>query len=581
MVGINILSKRLVVLLVLVTTAILVYFFVVSDRMPIKSDDIEIRLDSLLTFDVSDSLLLSDDFFQRFEMAKTMAFESGDKKLLAKVYSKEGEVYKRQNKYSRSIIAFKSALNQYNSLSDLRGFANTCIELADLYKLIGEYKSSLSYCELGIKAANEAKLSDQLRRLYRLTGSAYKYLEEFDKSLKYYHYSLELSYKTANPSSISVSLNNIGTAYERMGKDSLALDYFQRSFEALENMANPNELSIYHNNAASMYLRLGLLSEAYAFLRLALDYRKMLPSKRQEATIYHNFGNYFYLSGKADSSIFYLKKAIAIGNQFSYKDRSSQSLHLLSQVYLQMGDFKNAYNALNEHYKFKESLLLAQRDIELSRVEVIVYDAQERVKAEGQKRIAFLRHFVVILSVSLVILLMVFIIGYYRNRIWYYRERGNQLKKEKEAINENLESSNKELLTFTLQLAQRKEAERNFADTIKERMKIAGKEAREHLSQLLKESTSEAIHENIWNEFEHRFNKVNSTFYTRLYEKHANLTHNEKRLCAFLLLDMSTKEIASLTGQMPHSINIARTRLRKKLGISNSEIGITEYLSSL
>lgn len=205
MASINILSKRLVILLVLVTTAILVYFLVVNDRMPIKPDDIEIRLDSLLTFDVSDSLLLSDDFFQRFEMAKTMAFESGDKKLLAKIYSKEGEVYKRQNNYSPSIIAFKSALNQHNNLYDLRGIANTCIELADLYKFIGEYKSSLSYCELGIKAANEANLSDQLRRLYRLTGSAYKYLEEFDKSLKYYHYSLELSYKTANPSSISVS----------------------------------------------------------------------------------------------------------------------------------------------------------------------------------------------------------------------------------------------------------------------------------------------------------------------------------------------------------------------------------------
>jgi DNA-binding CsgD family transcriptional regulator len=44
-------------------------------------------------------------------------------------------------------------------------------------------------------------------------------------------------------------------------------------------------------------------------------------------------------------------------------------------------------------------------------------------------------------------------------------------------------------------------------------------------------------------------------------------------------MDMSTKEIADITGQSAHSINVARTRLRKKLEIANSDIQLGNFLS--
>jgi hypothetical protein len=58
----------------------------------------------------------------------------------------------------------------------------------------------------------------------------------------------------------------------------------------------------------------------------------------------------------------------------------------------------------------------------------------------------------------------------------------------------------------------------------------------------------------IWNEFELRFNQVHNTFYQKLNEKSPDLSPNEQRLCAFLRLNMTTKEIASITGQSIRSI---------------------------
>jgi DNA-binding CsgD family transcriptional regulator len=56
------------------------------------------------------------------------------------------------------------------------------------------------------------------------------------------------------------------------------------------------------------------------------------------------------------------------------------------------------------------------------------------------------------------------------------------------------------------------------------------------------------------------------------------LTLNERRLCAFLKLQMTTKEIASLTGQSIRAVELARTRLRKKLQLTNSEINLYDFI---
>ena len=70
-------------------------------------------------------------------------------------------------------------------------------------------------------------------------------------------------------------------------------------------------------------------------------------------------------------------------------------------------------------------------------------------------------------------------------------------------------------------------------------------------------------------------------FYKALNKKFPDLTNNERKLCAFLRLNMSTKEISAITFQSVHSITIARSRLRKKLNITHSDISLTDFLLSI
>jgi tetratricopeptide (TPR) repeat protein len=84
-----------------------------------------------------------------------------------------------------------------------------------------------------------------------------------------------------------------------------------------------------------------------------------------------------------------------------------------------------------------------------------------------------------------------------------------------------------------------------------------------------------------WEEFEFRFQQIHSGFYDRLIKACPGLSLNERRLCAFLKLDMTTKEISDITGQSIRAVNIARTRMRKKMELTNTDTGLFEFLSKL
>ena len=70
-----------------------------------------------------------------------------------------------------------------------------------------------------------------------------------------------------------------------------------------------------------------------------------------------------------------------------------------------------------------------------------------------------------------------------------------------------------------------------------------------------------------WQEFETHFNQVDANFYQRLIARFPTLTSNEKKLCAFIRLNLSTKEICAITQRSQKSIEMARTRLRQRLNL--------------
>lgn len=82
-----------------------------------------------------------------------------------------------------------------------------------------------------------------------------------------------------------------------------------------------------------------------------------------------------------------------------------------------------------------------------------------------------------------------------------------------------------------------------------------------------------------WKEISQYIPELNTGFYHALIKDFPNLTINERRLCLLLNMNLTTKEISDITRQSPKSINMARTRLRNKLGLTDSGMSIHEFLA--
>lgn len=79
--------------------------------------------------------------------------------------------------------------------------------------------------------------------------------------------------------------------------------------------------------------------------------------------------------------------------------------------------------------------------------------------------------------------------------------------------------------------------------------------------------------------FEEQFNLVHNNFMKKVREKHPDLTTSEIKMCAYVKMGLSSKEIAPLLNISVRGAETLRYRLRKKMGLERED-SLTEYLNS-
>jgi DNA-binding CsgD family transcriptional regulator len=83
-----------------------------------------------------------------------------------------------------------------------------------------------------------------------------------------------------------------------------------------------------------------------------------------------------------------------------------------------------------------------------------------------------------------------------------------------------------------------------------------------------------------WKFFEEAFNNTDQNFIKNLKNLHPKLTQSDLKLCAYLRLNLSTKEIAPLFGISVRSVEIKRYRLRKKMNLK-SGVTLIDHIVSI
>ena len=145
---------------------------------------------------------------------------------------------------------------------------------------------------------------------------------------------------------------------------------------------------------------------------------------------------------------------------------------------------------------------------------------------------------------------------------------------ENEKLSQDIDGKNRELAISTMSMIKKNQ----FLSKIKSDLKEA--ESSSKISSVIKVIDRHLNNQDDWKFFEEAFNNADKDFLKKVKNYHPSLTNNDLRLCAYLRLNLSSKDIAPLLNISLSSVEIKRYRLRKKMNLSRNE-GLTEHLLSL
>ena len=150
-----------------------------------------------------------------------------------------------------------------------------------------------------------------------------------------------------------------------------------------------------------------------------------------------------------------------------------------------------------------------------------------------------------------------------------------------EKLGDEINFKNSEVASSAMHLVKKGELLAKIKSDLTQVMKgIENPQAVAGLKKMIKTLSEDDNMDKEWENFSKHFDKVHGDFVTGLKEKHPAITGNELKLCAYLSMNLSTKEIAQLMNISVRGVEISRYRLRKKLGIS-SEVNLFDYLLKL
>ncbi|HJP62777.1 MAG TPA: triple tyrosine motif-containing protein [Mucilaginibacter sp.] len=155
------------------------------------------------------------------------------------------------------------------------------------------------------------------------------------------------------------------------------------------------------------------------------------------------------------------------------------------------------------------------------------------------------------------------------------------VKIKNEQLQADLASKSRELANSAMNIVYKNELLQKISDEMAHLKDSSGKKlSDEQLRRIQKVINDGMSDERDWNLFESSFNEAHESFFKKLKAQHPDLVPNDLKLCAYLRMNMSSKEMASLLNISLRGVEIRRYRLRKKLNLEHDK-NLVEFLMEL
>jgi tetratricopeptide (TPR) repeat protein len=497
-----------------------------------------------------------------------------------------GKTALAKDSINSAIGIFERARKYTDLLEDKRDALCVYLLLGYAYDMKQDYFQAHEALYSGLKIAEDTRDSMFLYSYFNNLGVHYMAIKDYSKSHDCFQNALQV-HRELRPEQVRFTVasiySNLGVVFINLEQPDSAEYYLRRALAMPEVAGNFYGLFNLHMNLGLAWSARGEYDSALYYYQLAGMAIDSL-SGHFEGTIaplraghYCDVGKVYFQKGDLQKSKEYLQKSLEFSETEPNFETESDAYLKLSEIAEKQGDIASSLKYLKKYLLLKDILFEKKTDEKISRL-TLEYEFEQKLKESRQKmELAELRSH---RKEIIYLFIIVTVIGILISLFLLYRLQRNKARRkhleeiavrlEKEKISEELDYKNKELTTNVLYLLKKNEFILSISQKLREVIDKLNDQDTRVLRSILNELENTSSNDT-WDEFEVRFKEVHTQFYNRLSHQFPDLTAQDLRLCAFLRLNMTNKEIAAITFQSLDSLKTARYRLRKKLGMDRDD----------
>lgn len=512
------------------------------------------------------------------------------------------------------------------------GIKNGLNTIGGILLMTGNLREAAAYYGKLLKLEKQDQILPRLKVAYNNLGSVYAREAAYDSALFYYNQSLEVARTLGIPGGIAHTLSNISIVLTDYGKLNEAKAYLQEALDIVGDSDNTKLLQGIWESLGKVYLLEKEYDEAVNAFESSLLHARQTNDRINEAAVNNLLGSLFLEQGDERKSLEYHRKALESHKQVddkfgivgdnisiaknllsrqrpryveaerillaasdmaqSYGHRSylMECWSLLSGIREEVGDLQGALDFQKQYQVLRDSVFNDQQNRALAEVrtkyetskiqnELVVQQKElELLEARSGRQ----RLYIFLGIATTVIIGMIAYFIYARQK-----ETRKKLKlihelqaAKQQQFQKELDFKHRELTSNTLFLAEKS---RVLLDIQEQLMSISDKgnsRPEADYSSILKLISEHTDMDNEWDTLKRHFDQVHPDFFKNLYEAHPKLSQNELKHCAYVLMNLSVKEVARILNINSSSVQMSRYRLKKKMDIPE-EVTLSVHLHKI
>ena len=507
-----------------------------------------------------------------------------------RIVSKIGDFYRARGDYNQALLHYTRALKISEELSRKRTICETGIKIGGLYLLQKDYAKALKYNLKSLELANELKLLDNQKDVHKQLSELYAATNDYKNAYLHHKLFSEANDSVYNEKNVKkIAELELTYAFE---KEKQAIELGQQKKDAVQRAIRFALIAgwilmmvfagyVFRSSRMKQKTNLILTKQKHEIEELNEEYRvvneelmttnealvetKAMVEKSEERlrlliknsndifVLVNEKGEQFFISDVAKSLTGYeVNDLVGLVDDVIFPD----DLEIVRQHWERVLASKDVADSVQYRHKHKEKgyvwfEAVAQNFLDHPAIKSVVANIRDITERKNTE---------LALQES-------------------EAEKAKLMAMEIERIGRELETNQKSVTAATLKLIQNSERDAQTIERLVEIENNTNPTGKQKINTLISDYKRLSYNSN-WDEFEILFEKIHSSFYKNLNAQFPNLTANDRKICAFLKLNMSSKEIAQITFQSEEALKKARLRLRQKLEISR-ETNLVTFLQNI